>query len=155
MSVSDLLRQVEARFEQVKEELQAARAAAATPPHHPKEKTGAVPAEVAKLREENVRLSEEVRGLREALDDLAEDRFDVAISQRADTDQREGDPLTEYRRLLGLKLRDELTRFQALNRENHVDGLPLLLDNLLGVLEEQGIDLSNLEVPPVPAKRRY
>lgn len=158
LAISELLRQVEHRFEQVKGELHAARqqlrnltpvngSSGGSPPAHS--------SELHKLREENSRLTEEVQQLRSTLDELAADRFDVAISRRADTGQPENDPLSQYQSLLTLKLRDEIMRFQALNRENHLDGLPLLLENVINVLEAHGIDLSNIQPPPAPAKRRY
>jgi hypothetical protein len=159
LAISELLRQVEHRFEQVKGELQAARqqlrnltpmngsSGGGTPPAHSPE--------LYKLREENSRLTEEVQQLRSTLDELAADRFDVAISRRADTEQPDNDPLSQYQSLLTLKLREEIMRFQALNRENHLDGLPLLLENVINVLEAHGIDLSNIQPPPAPAKRRY
>ncbi|MBV8898787.1 MAG: hypothetical protein JOY92_01580 [Verrucomicrobia bacterium] len=158
LAISELLRQVEHRFEQVKGELHAARqqlrnltpmngSGGGTSPAHS--------SELHKLRQENSRLTEEVQQLRSTLDDLAADRFDVAISRRADTEQPDNDPISQYQSLLTLKLREEIMRFQALNRENHLDGLPLLLENVINVLEAHGIDLSNIQPPPAPAKRRY
>jgi hypothetical protein len=159
LAISDLLRQVEHRFEQVKGELQAARQQLRNLTPVNGSSGGGTPAahspELHKLREENSRLTEEVQQLRGTLDELAADRFDVAISRRADTEQPDNDPLSQYQSLLTLKLREEIMRFQALNRENHLDGLPLLLENVINVLEAHGIDLSNIEPPPAPAKRRY
>jgi predicted house-cleaning noncanonical NTP pyrophosphatase (MazG superfamily) len=158
VAISELLRQIEHRFEQVKAELQATRqqlrnvatangsAGGGAATHSP---------ELHKLREENARLTEKIEQLRGTLDELAADRFDVAISRRADTEQPDDDPLSQYQSLLTLKLREEIMKFQALNRENHLDGLPLLLENVINVLEAHGIDLSNIQPPPPPAKRRY
>ncbi|MBW0001675.1 MAG: hypothetical protein JO015_21475 [Verrucomicrobia bacterium] len=157
--ISDLLRQVEHRFEQVKGELQAARQQLRNlTPVNGSSSGGAAGAhapELQKLREENSRLTEEIRQLRGILDELAADRFDVAVSRRADTEQPDNDPLSQYQSLLTLKLREEIMRFQSLNRENHLDGLPLLLENVINVLEAHGIDLSNIQPPPPPPKRRY
>ena len=158
LAISELLRQVEHRFEQVKGELQAARQQLRNlaPTNGSSGGTSAAHSpELHKLREENSRLTEEVQQLRGTLDELAADRFDVAVSRRADTEQPDNDPLSQYQSLLTLKLREEIMRFQALNRENHLDGLPLLLENVINVLEAHGIDLSNIEPPPASAKRRY
>lgn len=158
LAISDLLRQVEHRFEQVKGELQAARQQLRnlTPVNGSTGGgSGGHSSELHKLREENSRLAEKIQQLRGTLDELAADRFDVAISRRADTEQPDNDPLSQYQSLLTLKLREEIMRFQALNRENHLDGLPLLLENVINVLEAHGIDLSNIQPPPAPAKRRY
>lgn len=157
--ISDLLRQVEHRFEQVKGELQAARQQLRnlTPVNGSNSggTAGAHSPELQKLRDENSRLTGEIQQLRGTLDELAADRFDVAVSRRADTEQPDNDPLSQFQSLLTLKLREEIMRFQALNRENHLDGLPLLLENVINVLEAHGIDLSNIQPPPPPAKRRY
>jgi DNA-binding transcriptional LysR family regulator len=157
LAISELLRQIEHRFEQVKAELHAARQQLrnlAPVNGSTGGGTAAHSSELHKLREENSRLTEEIRQLRGTLDELAADRFDLAISRRADTDQPDNDPLSQYQSLLTLKLREEIMKFQALNRENHLDGLPLLLENVINVLEAHGINLSNIQPPPAPAKRR-
>jgi hypothetical protein len=155
-SVSDLLRQIEHQFEQIRGELQAARQQLRT---SKPAGNGAGPStgggESAKLRQENVRLTEEVQLLRETLHDLSNNDFEVAVSRRADTEDPEQDPLSQYKALLTLRLRDEITNFQMVNRDQHIDGLPLLLETIVNTLEVHGINLSDLPPPPPPAKRRY
>jgi hypothetical protein len=108
-----------------------------------------------KLREENAKLSETVKQLQETLSELANEDFDHAVSRRADTNEPVTDPLEQFKSLLGLRLREQLAEFQRLNPQQHVDGLPLLLETLLQTLQENGIDLSNLEAPEIEARRRY
>ena len=111
--------------------------------------------EVGKLREENARLTETVTALRETLSDLASENFDQAVSRRIDTGEPVTDPVEQYKSLLTLRIREQIVNFQTLNRENNVDALPLLLDNILRTLQESGIDLENIETPPPQARRRY
>ena len=156
--LSDLLKEVEAHFIFLREELQTAKnqlrqshlPAKQADTHSPE--TGK---EVGKLREENARLTETVRVLRETLNDLANQNFDQAMSRRADTEAPVTDPVEQYKALVTLRLREQIVNFQALNRENHTDGIPLLLDNILRTLQESGIDLENIEAPPPQARRRY
>lgn len=156
--LSDLLKEVEAHFNLLREELQFVKnqlrqsqiPAKQTDTHSTE--TGK---EVGKLREENARLTETVRVLRETLNDLASQNFDQAVSRKADTEAPVTDPVEQYKSFLTLKLREQIVNFQTLNRENHVDGIPLLLDNILRTLQESGIDLENIEAPPPQARRRY
>jgi hypothetical protein len=156
--LSDLLREVEANFNYLREELQTAKnqlrqshlPAKPADTHSPE--TGK---ELGKLREENARLTETVRVLRETLNDLASQNFDQAVSRKADTEEPVTDPVEQYKALLTLRLREQIVNFQTLNRENHTDGIPLLLDNILRTLQESGIDLENIEPPPPQVRRRY
>lgn len=156
--LSDLLKEVEAQFNYLREELQTAKnqlrqshlPAKQTDMHSPE-----MVKEVGKLREENARLTETVRVLRETLNDLASQNFDQAVSRKADTEAPVTDPVEQYKALLTLRLREQIVNFQTLNRENHADGIPLLLDNILRTLQESGIDLENIEPPPPQARRRY
>jgi hypothetical protein len=156
--LSDLLREVEANFNYLREELQTAKnqlrqshlPAKPADTHSPE--TGK---ELGKLREENARLTETVRALRETLNDLASQNFDQAVSRKADTEAPVTDPVEQYKALLTLRLREQIVNFQTLNRENHTDGIPLLLDNILRTLQESGIDLENIEPPPPQVRRRY
>ena len=156
--LSDLLKQIEAQFSYLREELQTAKHQLRQS-HQParQAETHSVEAgkEVGKLREENARLTESVRALRETLNDLASQNFDQAVSRKADTEAPVTDPVDQYKSLLTLRLREQIVNFQTLNRENHIDGLPLLLDNILRTLQENGIDLENIEAPPPQARRRY
>ncbi len=156
--ISDLLRQIENRFHDLRMELGSVRNQLKQV--QPQQKTPepnsvASSREIAKLREENAQLCETINQLQETLNELASERFDVAISFGADTENPVTDPLQQYKSLLTMRLRDQIANFQVLNRESHIDGLPLLVDNLLHTLEENGIDLSNLAPPPPPVKRRY
>ena len=110
---------------------------------------------MAALREENARLTETVSSLREALSDLASENFDQAVSRRADSGEPVTDPVEQYKSFLTLKVREQIVNFHTLNPENNVDGLPLLLDNILRTLQECGIDLENIEAPPPQARRKY
>ncbi|HEY0793128.1 MAG TPA: hypothetical protein VGD78_18835 [Chthoniobacterales bacterium] len=153
-TVSDLLQQIEHQFEQVRVELQAARQQLRTS-KPAGNGAGPVSGETAKLRQENARLTDEVQLLREALHDLSNTDFEVAVSRRADTENPEQDPLSQYKALLTLRLRDEIMQFQMVNRDQHVDGLPLLLETIVNTLEVHGINLSDLPPPPPVVKRRY
>jgi hypothetical protein len=156
--LSDLLKEVEAHFNYLREELQIAKNQLrrshlpARPADTHSTETGK---EVGKLREENARLTETVRVLRETLNDLASQNFDQAVSRKADTEAPVTDPVEQYKSLLTLRLREQIVNFQTLNRDNHVDGIPLLLDNILRTLQESGIDLENIEPPAPQARRRY
>jgi len=156
--LSDLLKQIEAQFNSLREELQTAKHQLRQS-HQPARQAGAhsieTDKELGKLREENARLTETVRALRETLNDLASQNFDQAVSRKADTEAPVTDPVDQYKSLLTLRLREQIVNFQTLNRENHIDGLPLLLDNILHTLQENGIDLENIEAPPAQARRRY
>jgi hypothetical protein len=156
--LSDLLKQIQMLFDDLRDELQGARNQLRQS-HQPlmqEEAHGTgTSKEVAKLREENARLTETVSALHENLRDLASENFDKATSSRADTGEPETDPVEQYKSLLTLRVREQIVNFQALNRENNIDGLPLLLDNILRTLQESGIDLENIEAPPPQARRKY
>jgi hypothetical protein len=156
--ISDLLRQIESQFQELRTELQSAKnqaRQATTPPRPVENALAAIPKEIAKLQEENAQLAETIRHLQETLGQLATDDFDEAVSRNADSGAPVTDPLEQYKSLLTLRLREQIVNFQELNPDKHVDGLPLLLDNLLRTLHENGIDLTNIEAPPSMAKRRY
>jgi hypothetical protein len=159
--IAHLLKQLEAQFQSMRSDLHAARNQLRQAQQDPKQ-LQKLPIreepnrhEIEKLREENAKLSETVKQLQETLSELANEDFDHAISRRADTDEPVTDPLEQFKSLLGLRLRERLAEFQRLNPQQHVDGLPLLLETLLQTLQENGIDLSNLEAPEIEARRRY
>ena len=156
--LSDLLKEVETQFNYLREELQNAKNQlrhSHLPTKQAETHSTEAGKEVGKLREENARLTETVRVLRETLNDLASQNFDQAVSRKADTEAPMTDPVEQYKSLLTLRLREQIVNFQTLNRENHIDGIPLLLDNLLHTLQESGIDLENIEPPPPQARKRY
>jgi hypothetical protein len=156
--LADLLKQIQTRYNNLRDELQTARNQIRQSQISPKQGeplTVENSKEIGKLREENARLTEIVASLRETLSELASDNFDEAVSRRADTEQPVTDPVEQFKSLLSLKVREQIVNFHGLNRENHVDGLPLLLDNVLRTLQENGIDLENLEKPPPEVRRKY
>ncbi len=156
--LSDLLKQIQIRYNDLREELRVARNQIRQTQQSPKqsESPGVDSSrEVGKLREENARLSETVASLRETLSELASDNFEEAVSRKADTEAPVTDPVEQFKSLLTLRVREQIVNFKALNRENHADGLPLLLDNILRTLQENGIDLENIEKPPPEVKRKY
>ena len=151
-----LLKQIEDRFNSLQSEL------AELKQQRPKEHLQRASAEharsndeVLKLQQENLQLSQTVAELRQTLSDLAATNFEEAVSRRSDTDAPLTDPVAQYRSLLTLRLGETMTRFQEINRDNQADALPLLLENMLVVLEQNGIDLSGVAAPPAPARRRY
>jgi chromosome segregation ATPase len=156
--IAGLLRQIEARFRDLQSDLTVARRRL----HQNKAESrpakaihGTESGETDKLRAENAGLTETVRQLRSTMNELAERSFDEAISRKADTDSPMTDPTAQYKSLLTARLRQAIASFQAVNRENHPDALPLLLENIFQVLEENGLDLSGIETPPAAAKRKY
>ena len=156
--IASLLRQVEARFRDLQSDLVAARrqlrqSKAESQPA--KTVHGNDSAEIDKLRAENAGLTETVRQLRSTMNELADRSFDEAISRKADTDSPMTDLTAQYKSLLTARLRNAIASFQALNRQNHPDALPLLLENIFQVLEENGLDLSSIETPPETARRKY
>jgi hypothetical protein len=155
--VSDLLKQIQAQFNDLREELQSARNQLRQSLQPTKQGEHAIETskEVGKLREENARLTDTVAALRETLSDLASENFDQATSRRADTGAPVTDPVEQYKSLLTLRVREQIVNFQTLNRENNIDAVPLLLDNILRTLQESGIDLENIETPPPQARRKY
>ena len=156
--VSDLLKQIQAQFNDLRGELLNARNQALRayqPPKQGEVHGSETNKEFGKLREENERLKEAVSALRETLSDLASHNFDEAVSRRADTGAPVTDPVEQYKSLLTLRVREQIVNFQSLNREQNVDALPLLLDNILRTLQERGIDLENIETPPPQARRKY
>jgi hypothetical protein len=155
--ISDLLKQIQAQFNELRGELQTARnqAQRASQPAKQGEGYGESNKEFGKLREENERLAETVSALRETLSDLASKNFDEAVSRKADTGEPVTDPVEQYKSFLTLQVREQIVNFQSLNREQNVDALPLLLDNILRTLQECGIDLENIETPPPQARRKY
>jgi archaellum component FlaC len=156
--ISDLLRQIDSHFQGLRNELQTVRnqLKQSSPQSRQIESAPAgISKEIAKLREENSQLAETVRQLRETLSELATEDFEEAVSRKADTDSPVTDPLEQYKSLITLRLREQIVNFQELNPDKHVDGLPLLLDNILRTLLENGVDLTNIETPPTTAKRRY
>jgi hypothetical protein len=158
VDVSELLKQIQAQFDLLREELQTARnqLIRSPRPSNQAEVHGLeTNKEFGKLREENARLTETVTALRETLSDLASENFDQAVSRRADTGEPVTDPVEQYKSLLTLRVREQIVNFQTLNREQNVDALPLLLDNILRTLQESGIDLENIETPPAQARRKY
>jgi len=158
VDVSELLMQIQTQFNDLREELQTARnqLLRSCQPSKQGEVQGIeTNKEFGKLREENAQLTETVSALRETLSDLASANFDQAVSRRADTGEPVTDPVEQYKSLLTLRVREQIVNFQTLNRENNVDALPLLLDNILRTLQENGIDLENIETPPPQARRKY
>jgi hypothetical protein len=156
--LSDLLKQVQSQFNDLREELETTRnhLQQSNQPSRQGEVRGLeTSSEVGALREENARLTDTVASLREALSDLASEDFDQAVSRRADSGAPVTDPVEQYKSFLTLKVREQIVNFQTLNPENNVDGLPLLLDNILRTLQECGIDLQNIETPPPQARRKY
>jgi hypothetical protein len=155
--ISELLRQIDSHFQGLRNELQTVRnqLKQSSPQSRQNESAPAGNKEIAKLREENSQLAETVRQLRETLSELATEDFEEAVSRKADTDSPVTDPLEQYKSLITLRLREQIVNFQELNPDKHVDGLPLLLDNILRTLFENGIDLTNIDTPPTSAKRRY
>ncbi len=154
----ELLKQIQSRYDDLRDELQAARSQLRQSQQSPKQgEPHSVESnkEVGKLREENARLTETIASLRETLGELASHNFDQAVSRKADSEAPVTDPVEQFKSLLTLKVREQIVNFKSLNRENHVDGLPLLLDNILRTLQESGIDLDNIEKPPPEAKRKY
>jgi hypothetical protein len=156
--VTDLLRQIETRFHDLQSDLTTARHQLRQSRQESRP-TGAVHGteitELDKLREENARLTETVHQLRRTLNELADRSFDEAISRKADTDSPMTDPTAQFKSFLTVRLREAITNFQALNRENRPDGLPLLLESVFQVLEENGLNLSAIEAPPATVRRRY
>ena len=158
LEFADLLKQIQAQFDDLREELLSARnqlRQAHQPVKQGEMQGRETSKEVGKLREENARLTETVTALRETLSDLASANFDQAVSRRADSEAPVTDPVEQYRSLLTLRIREQIVNFHILNPENNVDGLPLLLDNILRTLQESGIDLENIESPPPQARRKY
>jgi hypothetical protein len=156
--LSDLLNQIQNRYNDLRDELRAARNQLHQSQQAPKQgesRSVESSKEVGKLREENARLTETVTSLRETLSELASGNFDEAVSRKADTETPVTDPVEQFRSLLTLRVREQIVNFKALNRENHIDGLPLLLDNILRTLQENGIDLENIGKPPPEVKRKY
>jgi hypothetical protein len=156
--ISDLLKQIQTQFNDLRGELQTARnqVLRASQPAKQGEAHGIeTNKEFGKLREENERLAETVSALRETLSDLACKNFDEAVSRKADTGEPVTDPVEQYKSFLTLQVREQIVNFQSLNREQNVDALPLLLDNILRTLQECGIDLENIETPPPQARRKY
>jgi hypothetical protein len=159
--IAHLLNQLEVHFQNLRNDLQAAKNQLRQAQQNPKQLRKLPPAEeftqddVDQLRHENARLSETVKQLQETLSELANEDFDHAVSRKADTDEPVTDPLEQFKSLLGLRLRERLEEFQRLNPQQHVDGLPLLLETLLQTLQENGIDLSNLETPIAEVRKRY
>ena len=158
VELADLLKQIQAQFDELREELQTARnlVRQAHQPVKQRETHGVEPSkELGTLREENARLTETVTTLRETLSDLASENFDQAVSRKADSEAPVTDPVEQYRSFLTLRIREQIVNFHILNPENNVDALPLLLDNILRTLQESGIDLEKIETPPPQARRKY
>jgi hypothetical protein len=156
--VTELLRHLQSHFNDLRDELQRARnQLERTQPVHRQADAHSTESskELSKLRVENAQLNETIAQLRETLSELANDNFNEAVSRKADTDEPVTDPVEQYKSLLTLRLREQIVNFQALNPHNHSDGLPLLLDNMFRTLQESGIDLTNIEAQPPPARRRY
>jgi hypothetical protein len=156
--ISDLLKQIQAQFNDLRGELQTVRNQALRayqPSKHGEVQGTETNKEFGKLREENERLTETVSALRETLSDLASKNFDEAVSRKADTGDPVTDPVEQYKSFLTLQVREQIINFQSLNREQNVDALPLLLDNILRTLQESGIDLENIETPPPQVRRKY
>jgi hypothetical protein len=156
--LSELLKQVQSQFNDLREELDLARSHLRQSNQSTRQvdvHTIEASHGIGALREENARLTETVSSLREALSDLASENFDQAVSRRADSGEPVTDPVEQYKSFLTLKVREQIVNFHTLNPENNVDGLPLLLDNILRTLQECGIDLQNIEAPPPQARRKY
>jgi hypothetical protein len=153
--IPELLGQLEVQFHQLKSELQTVKDQLKQ--NHPRKAEAPIPPskEVDKLRQDNQRLAGMIEELRTTLRDLTEKDFEHAVSRRADTETPVTDPLEQFKSLLSLRLRDQITNFQAINRERHIDALPVLLENLLTTLEQHGIDLSSIEEVPAPARKRF
>jgi hypothetical protein len=156
--LSELLKQVQSQFNDLREELDIARSHLRQSNQSSRQvdaHTIDASQGLGALREENARLTETVSSLREALSDLASENFDQAVSRRADSGEPVTDPVEQYKSFLTLKVREQIVNFHTLNPDNNVDGLPLLLDNILRTLQECGIDLQNIEAPPPQARRKY
>src|SRR6202011_870615 len=155
--VNELLRHLQSHFNELRDELRTARKQLERTQPTSKQGDSHLPEtakELEKLRDENAQLKETVAQLRETLSELANDNFNEAVSRKADTDDPVTDPVEQYKSLLTLRVREQIVNFQALNPDSHVDGLPLLLDNVFRTLQESGIDLANIEPPSTPIRRR-
>ena len=155
--VHDLLKQIEEKFARLRTEVltlrRQARGRAPAAPHNiPRPSSEA---ELARLQQENERLAQTVSELRQTLNQLASSDFDHAISQRVDSEQPVTDRLAQFQSLLSLRLRETIAEFQAVNRENKLEALPLLFENIFEVLEQSGIHVSEIETAAPPARRRY
>ena len=156
--VTELLRHLQSHFNELRDELQTARKhleRAQPPPKQADTHSIEAGKELVKLRDENAKLNETITQLRETLSELANDNFNEAVSRKVDSDAPLTDPVEQYKSLLTLRVREQIENFQALNPDNHSDGLPLLLDNIFRTLQQSGIDLENIEAPPPPIRRRY
>jgi hypothetical protein len=156
--VAELLRHLQSHFNDLRDELETARKRLERTQPIPKPKEPhpiEAGRELTKLRDENAQLNETITQLRETLSELANDNFNEAISRKVDTDQPITDPVEQYKSLLTLRIREQIVNFQILNPEHRSDGLPLLLDNIFRTLQESGIDLTNIEPPSPPIRRRY
>jgi hypothetical protein len=156
--VTELLRHLQSHFNELRDELQTARKhLERAQPASKQTDAHSIEAgkELVKLRDENAKLNATIAQLRETLSELASDNFNEAVSRKADSDAPVTDPVEQYKSLLTLRVREQIVNFQALNPDNHSDGLPLLLDNIFRTLQESGIDLENIEPPPPPVRRRY
>jgi hypothetical protein len=155
--VHDLLKQIEERFTRLRTEVltlrQQAKGRAPAAPHNITRSSSE--AELVRLQQENERLAQTVSELRQTLNQLASADFDHAISQRADSAEPVTDRVVQFQSLLSLRLRETITEFQNVNRENKLEALPLLFENIFDVLEESGVHVSEIESAAPPVRRRY
>jgi hypothetical protein len=155
--VHDLLKQIEERFTRLRTEVltlrQQAKGRTPAAPHNVTPASSE--AELVRLQQENERLAQTVSELRQTLNQLASADFDHAISQRADSAEPVTDRVVQFQSLLSLRLRETITEFQNVNRENKLEALPLLFENIFDVLEQSGVHVSEIESAAPPVRRRY
>jgi hypothetical protein len=95
--------------------------------------------ETESIQRHNAQLEATVAELRERIEDLVQDHEDRAVTME------QGDPVTQFKHLMGLKLKDSFAEYFALRGQTPNDVLRQHYGDLLGqvfeILQEEGVDL--------------
>lgn len=148
------LRQIEAHVQTLRSELQQAKAdshrrdASAPRGRFRRDESIAAPggdADLEELKNHNRQLTETVAELRAQLEDLTTHHEDVALSIGAHTDSPAGDPVEQFKVLLGIKLQRHYAEFEMLGKEppDEVfrEHYRLLIEDVFNILASQGVTL--------------
>ncbi len=105
--------------------------------------------ELESLRRYNAQLEDRVDDLRHQLTEFAADQEEIASSLRAGSDDPITDAKEQYRIMLGVKLRQDVEEFQAVEREPEDEVFRehyrILLKSVFETLAECGVDLRRTE----------
>jgi hypothetical protein len=153
--LSQALRQIEAHVTGLRRELYEAKNVLRKREERSSRPRGGVEAgalrlpEAEELQRHNAQLEQTVIELRQQLEDLASHHEDQAAAMQAHGEERIESETEQFKRLLGIKLRESFAEFQSLRTQSADDVVRQhfgeMLGEVFGILEKQGVPLMDDE----------